>query len=90
MTLLLTRFVPICLFSWYNERADIVAQIVFPAGVLLPPFFSPELPSYVQYGAFGAVVAHEIMVGSSASHSREVELSRNEQIARVRRFRAVL
>ena len=32
----------------------------FPAAILLPPFFDPEAPSAVNYGAIGAVMGHEI------------------------------
>jgi endothelin-converting enzyme len=35
-------------------------QIVFPAGILQPPFFSQDWPSYLSYGAFGMVAAHEL------------------------------
>jgi endothelin-converting enzyme len=35
-------------------------QIVFPAGILQPPFFSHDWPSYLSYGAFGQVAAHEL------------------------------
>ena len=35
-------------------------EIVFPAGILQPPFFSQAWPSHLKYGAFGAVAAHEL------------------------------
>ena len=35
-------------------------KIVFPAGILQPPFFNAEWPSYLSYGSFGAVAAHEL------------------------------
>ena len=35
-------------------------QIVFPAGILQPPFYSYELPRGAKYGGIGAVIAHEI------------------------------
>ena len=35
-------------------------EIVFPAGILQPPFFSHEWPAHLKYGAFGAVAAHEL------------------------------
>jgi len=37
-----------------------VNEIVFPAGILRPPFFSQEWPSYLSYGAFGMVATHEL------------------------------
>lgn len=38
-------------------------QIVFPAGILQPPFFDPQLDDAVNYGAIGAVIGHEITHG---------------------------
>lgn len=35
-------------------------EIVFPAGILQPPFFDPKADPAVNYGAIGAIVAHEI------------------------------
>ncbi|KAJ3170978.1 Endothelin-converting enzyme 1 [Geranomyces variabilis] len=35
-------------------------EIVFPAGILQPPFFSDSFPSYVAYGAMGMVAGHEL------------------------------
>jgi len=37
-----------------------VTQIVFPAGILQPPFFSKDWPGYLSYGAFGQVASHEL------------------------------
>jgi endothelin-converting enzyme len=37
-------------------------QIVFPAGILQPPFFSKDWPGYLSYGAFGQVASHELTV----------------------------
>jgi putative endopeptidase len=38
-------------------------QIVFPAGILQPPFFHTDLDDAVNYGAIGAVIGHEITHG---------------------------
>jgi putative endopeptidase len=38
-------------------------QIVFPAGILQPPFFDPKLDDAVNYGAIGGVIGHEITHG---------------------------
>ena len=38
-------------------------EIVFPAGILQPPFFDPNADDAVNYGAIGAVIGHEITHG---------------------------
>jgi putative endopeptidase len=38
-------------------------EIVFPAGILDPPFFDPEAPDAYNYGALGAVIGHEMLHG---------------------------
>ncbi|MCD6376712.1 MAG: M13 family peptidase, partial [Caldisericaceae bacterium] len=38
-------------------------EIVFPAGILQPPFFDLEADDAVNYGAIGAVIGHEITHG---------------------------
>ncbi len=38
-------------------------EIVFPAGILQPPFFDLSLDDAVNYGAIGAVIGHEITHG---------------------------
>jgi putative endopeptidase len=38
-------------------------KIVFPAGILQPPFFDPDADPAVNYGAAGAIIGHEIMHG---------------------------
>jgi putative endopeptidase len=35
-------------------------EIVFPAGILQPPFFDPQADDALNYGAMGAVIGHEI------------------------------
>lgn len=38
-------------------------EIVFPAGMLQPPFFTPDADEAVNYGAIGSVIGHEITHG---------------------------
>jgi len=38
-------------------------EIVFPAGILQPPFFNPDADDAVNYGGMGAVIGHEISHG---------------------------
>jgi len=43
--------------AYFNPPAN---EIVFPAGILQPPFFSQDWPGYLSYGSFGQVAAHEL------------------------------
>ncbi len=43
--------------AYYNPTMN---EIVFPAGILQPPFFDPEADDAVNYGGIGAVIGHEI------------------------------
>jgi predicted metalloendopeptidase len=38
-------------------------EIVFPAGILQPPFFDPKADDAVNYGGMGAVIGHEMTHG---------------------------
>lgn len=38
-------------------------EIVFPAGILQPPFFDADMDDAVNYGAIGGVISHEITHG---------------------------
>ena len=55
--------------EWYMTPPTVNAyfapnnQIVFPAGILQPPFFDPRLDDAVNYGAIGGVIGHEITHG---------------------------
>jgi putative endopeptidase len=46
--------------AYYNPLLN---EIVFPAGILQPPFFDPEADDAVNYGGMGAVIGHEMTHG---------------------------
>ncbi len=46
--------------AYYNPNMN---EIVFPAGILQPPFFNAQADDAVNYGGIGAVIAHEITHG---------------------------
>ncbi|KAG6334876.1 hypothetical protein ID866_4217 [Astraeus odoratus] len=48
---------PATVNAYYNPTGN---EIVFPAGILQPPFFSLDWPGYLAYGSFGMVAAHEL------------------------------
>lgn len=43
--------------AYYNPNLN---EIVFPAGILQPPFFDPSADDAVNYGAIGMVIGHEL------------------------------
>ena len=45
----------------YNNSS--MNEIVFPAGILQPPFYDPNADDAVNYGGMGAVIGHEITHG---------------------------
>jgi putative endopeptidase len=46
--------------AYYNPTMN---EIVFPAGILQPPFFNQDADDAVNYGAIGAVIGHELTHG---------------------------
>ncbi len=46
--------------AYYNPSMN---EIVFPAGILQPPFFDPKADDAVNYGGIGAVIGHELTHG---------------------------
>jgi len=46
--------------AYYNQSGN---EIVFPAGILQPPFFHPSFDAAINYGGIGAVIGHEFSHG---------------------------
>jgi predicted metalloendopeptidase len=46
--------------AYYDPQLN---EIVFPAGILQPPFFDPKADDAVNYGAMGGVIGHEMTHG---------------------------
>jgi putative endopeptidase len=46
--------------AYYNPQFN---EIVFPAGILQPPFFDPKADNALNYGGMGAVIGHELSHG---------------------------
>jgi len=46
--------------AYYNPTLN---EIVFPAGILQPPFFDPQADDASNYGSMGAVIGHELTHG---------------------------
>ncbi len=67
--------------AYYNASYN---EIVFPAGILQPPFFNASADDAINYGAIGAVIGHEITHGFDDSGSQydsrsvgQFEIARN-------------
>lgn len=46
--------------AYYNSSGN---EIVFPAGILQPPFFHPSFDDAINYGGIGGVIGHEFTHG---------------------------
>jgi len=46
--------------AYYNPSNN---EIVFPAGILQPPFFHPDFDDAINYGGIGGVIGHEFTHG---------------------------
>jgi putative endopeptidase len=46
--------------AYYNDEKN---EIVFPAGILQPPFFNAQADDALNYGGIGAVIGHEMTHG---------------------------
>lgn len=53
--------------AFYNPLQN---EIVFPAGILQPPFFYPDGDDALNYGGIGSVIGHEITHGFDDNGSR--------------------
>ncbi|CAG8595853.1 5847_t:CDS:10 [Diversispora eburnea] len=53
--------------KWYMEPQTNPTsnEIVFPAGILQSPFFSSNAPEYINFGAIGMVIGHELTYDAS-------------------------
>lgn len=54
------RMTPQTVNAYYNAGFN---EIVFPAGILQPPFYNYQADEAVNYGGIGAVIGHEISHG---------------------------
>ena len=62
--------------AYYNSSFN---EVVFPAGILQPPFFDPAADLAVNYGGIGAVIGHEMGHGfdDQGSKSDSLGVQRN-------------
>ncbi|KAK9763360.1 hypothetical protein K7432_010027 [Basidiobolus ranarum] len=51
---------PITVNAFYNHRRN---EIEFPAGILQKPMYNANRPDYLNYGAIGTIVGHELTHG---------------------------
>jgi predicted metalloendopeptidase len=63
--------------AFYNPNKN---EIIFPAGILQPPFFDADADDAANYGAIGTVIGHEI------SHAFDDEGSRYDEIGELRNW----
>ena len=53
--------------AYYNAQYN---EIVFPAGILQPPFYDPKADDAFNYGGIGAVIGHEMTHGFDDNGAR--------------------
>lgn len=54
------RMTPPTVNAYYNPSLN---EIVFPAGILQPPFFDKEMDDAINFGGIGLVIGHELTHG---------------------------
>ena len=54
------RMTPSTVNAYYNASLN---EMVFPAGILQPPMYSPQATDSVNFGAIGMVIGHELTHG---------------------------
>jgi len=59
--------------AYYRASAN---EIVFPAGILEPPFFDPQADDATNYGGIGTVIGHEMTHGFD-DHGRQYDAQGN-------------
>jgi putative endopeptidase len=61
--------------AYYNASMN---EIVFPAGILQPPFYDPNRDDAMNYGAIGVVIGHEMTHGFD-DHGARFDAEGNEK-----------
>ncbi|MGH9745620.1 MAG: M13 family metallopeptidase [Candidatus Acidiferrales bacterium] len=62
--------------AYYNSLRN---EIVFPAGILQPPFYDPNRDDAMNYGGMGAVIGHELTHGFDDQGSKfDAQGNRND------------
>ncbi len=53
--------------AYYDPTGN---EVVFPAGILQPPYYDPGMDDAYNYGSMGAIIGHELMHGFDDEGSR--------------------
>lgn len=64
--------------TFENNILLIVYFLVLPAAVITNPIFSPKRPQYLNYGALGTIIGHELSHGFGIMDSVKYEYGRKE------------
>ena len=68
--------------AYYNPSMN---EIVFPAGILQPPFFDPKADDAINYGGIGSVIGHEMTHGFDDQGAQFDGEGQSEQLVDARR-----